>query len=76
MTITLGMILEAMAEALLAMVVAGVVYIIATKFYNAVASASRAKREKAKKMYYPAYIWGNRVVIKPRAISRSAAIKK
>lgn len=47
-TITIGMVLEALLYAALAVVVAGVVYIVVTKFYSTVESATAKKNRRLK----------------------------
>lgn len=74
--ITVGMVLEALLAAALAVVIAGVLYIVITKFYSTVQTASKTKREKAKKLYYPAYIWNGKVAIASKAITKSKAISR
>lgn len=74
--ITIGMVLEALLAACLAVIIGGIVYIVATKFYSAVQAASKTKREKARKYYYAANIWKGKVVIVPKAITKSKAIAR
>ncbi|MDD6071449.1 MAG: hypothetical protein PUC12_11670 [Clostridiales bacterium] len=72
--ISLGMVLEALLEALLAVVIAGVLYIVVTEFYSKVEAASATKRKKVKKYYYKAAVWNGQVVVSPKGISKSKAI--
>jgi len=75
-TITIGMILESLIAAGLVVIISEVLYIVATEFYSAVQSATKTKKEKAKKKYYPATVYKGTVVIKPKAISKKKAIKR
>ena len=74
--ISLGMVLEALLAAMLAVVIAGVVYIVVTKFCAKVEEATATKKKKAKKYYYKAAVWNGQVVVVPKAISKSKAIKR
>lgn len=74
--ISLGMILEALLAAMLAVVIAGVLYIVINKFYSQVQASTKTKKEKVKKYYYSAAIWKGQVVVSPKAISKSKAIAR
>lgn len=75
-TITVGMVLEAMVAALLAVVISEVLFIVVTKFYSKVQEAAKEKREKVKKYYFKAAIWNGQVVVAPKAISKSKAVAR
>ena len=70
------MVLEALLAASLAVVIAGVLYIVVTKFYSKVEAASATKRKKIKKYYYKATVWNGQVVVSPKGISKSKAISR
>lgn len=74
--ISIGMLLEAMLNALLAVVIAGVLYIVVTKLYSKVEAATKTKKEKAKKYYYKAAVWKGQVVVSPVGITKSKAVSR
>lgn len=74
--ISLGMVLEALLTAMLAVIIAGVLYIVVTKFYSKVQAASKTKKQKVKKYYYKAAVWKGQVVVSPKGISKSKAISR
>lgn len=74
--ISLGMVLEALLAAMLAVIIAGILYIVVTKFYSKVQTASKTKKQKVKKYYYKAAVWKGQVVVSPKGISKSKAISR
>lgn len=74
--ISLGMVLEALLAAMLAVIIAGVLYITISKFYAKVQEATSTKREKVKKYYFKAAVWNGQVVVSPKAISKAKAISR
>jgi len=74
--IAFDLILRALIQLGLLVIIAGIVYIVATTFIQKVKALSAEKRRQAQSMYYPAIARGDVVLILPKGMTVASAAKR